>query len=67
MTKARAKERAKDNAVKKAKKRIEKAEHPDAAPQPGRFDPATLSIKSPHGNAKGNNFSGVKRGSARSG
>jgi len=68
MTKARAKERAKGNAEKKAKKRLANAEHPDAnTAQPGRFDPNTLSIKSPQSKKNANNFSGIRRGAARSG
>lgn len=66
MTKARARERAKANALKKAKKRAANADQPSQQVRPGHFDPATHAIKGPGGNNKGNNFSGAKRGSARS-
>lgn len=67
MTKARARERAKDNALKKAKKRIiAKAAQTDDAAQTGQFDPGARNTTTPRMNPSSNNFTGAKRGSARS-
>ena len=66
MTKARARERAKAKASQKVKKRQENADAPDQAPRPGHFDPGSQSIKGPGGGVNTKNFSGAKRGSARS-
>ena len=66
MTKARAAERAKSNALKKAKKRVAKAATPDAHAPTNHFDPGTQTIKSPHAKGGGHSFGGVRRGAARS-
>jgi len=67
MTKARARERAKANAMKKLKKRLAAAAaEPDQDVHPGKFDAGTNSIKSPSQNVNANNFAGSKRGAARS-
>lgn len=68
MTKARASQRAKSNALKLAKKRLAAAAAAaeDQTPNAGHFSAETLAQKSPHGNVNANNFSGAKRGSARS-
>ncbi len=66
MTKAKARERAKANAARKAKKRKAGAERPDPNFQPGQFDPGTSSIKGPRVNANAKNFAMARRGSARS-
>jgi|GEM_PF-7032176 len=67
MTKARASQRAKSNALKLAKKRAAAAAAAeDQTSNTGRFSAETLAQKSPHGNVNANNFAGAKRGSARS-
>ena len=66
MTKARARERAKANAARKAKKRVANADQPAEKIRPGQFDPRNNSISSPRANASGKNIAGAKRGSARS-
>lgn len=65
MTKDRAEERAKKNALKKAKKLLGH-EKPNQGAQAGHYNSASHSIKGPGGNNKGNSFSPAKRGSARS-
>ncbi len=66
MTKARARERAKAKAAKKAKKREVPADHPGKTIRPGQFDPGTASIKGPVMSAHTKNFGAARRGSARS-
>lgn len=66
MTKAKARIRAKANAAQKAAKRENNANRPDQLRRPMQFDPEAASIKSPRRNAKTKNFSGVRRGGARS-
>lgn len=66
MSKERARERAKGNALKKLKKRLAAAAAPEAETQTGKFDAGTNSIKSPSQNVNANNFAGAKRGSSRS-
>ena len=66
MTKTKARERAKANAAKKAKKRAASAEQSSPFPS-GKFDPGSGSIKSPRFNAKAPRFGASNRGSARSG
>jgi hypothetical protein len=65
MTKAKARERAKANAVKKAKRRAAQSAQPGQIP-PGQFDPGSGSIKSPRFNANAPRVGTGKRGSARS-
>jgi len=66
MTKARARERAKGNALKKAKKRIANAAQASETVQTGTFDPGTKNTQARPMNPSANNFTGAKRGSARS-
>ncbi len=66
MTKAKARQRAKANAGKKAKKRAADAERPGPNIQTGQFDPGASSIKGPRVNANIKSFGGAKRGAARS-
>ena len=66
MPKAKARIRAKANAAQKAAKLENGANRPDQLRRPMQFDPEASSIKSPRTNAKTKNFSGVRRGSARS-
>jgi len=66
MTKARARERAKANALKKAKKRAANTDQPDQPAQTGHFNPGTHSVKGPGGKSSGATFGPAKRGSARS-
>jgi hypothetical protein len=66
MTKAKARQRAKANAGKKAKKRAANAEQPGQKIQSGQFDPGASSIKGPRVNANIKSFGGAKRGAARS-
>lgn len=67
MSKTRARERAKDNAFKKLKKKLAaKAAGPDEETNSGKFDANSNSIKSPRANPNANNFAGATRGSARS-
>jgi len=67
MTKARARERAKANALKKAKKRAANTGQTDQKAQPDNFNPATHDSKSRGGKNVGTTFGPAKRGSARSG
>lgn len=66
MTKAKARERAKAKAGKKAKKRAAGADRSGPEIPPGRFDLGTGSIKSPRANANTKNVGGARRGAARS-
>ena len=66
MTKARARQRAKANAAKKAKKREVNADRPGQEIKPGQFDPGAGSITGPNVNVGAKNFAGSKRGAARS-
>jgi ribosome assembly protein YihI (activator of Der GTPase) len=67
MTKARARERAKAKAGKKAKKRAAGGEQTDQNLKTGHFDPGAGSIKSPTMQAGGGNFGGgPRRGASRS-
>ncbi len=66
MTKAKARQRAKANAAKKAKRRQANADQPDQKMRPGKFDPGAGSIRGPLVNASAKNFARTKRGSARS-
>ena len=66
MTKAKARQRAKANAAKKAKKRAAGAAQPAQKIRPGQFDPGQGSISSPATSANAKNFGAAKRGSARS-
>jgi len=66
MTKARARERAKNKASRKPKSQGIDATRNEQANRPGQFDPGTQSIKGPGMRAGGNSFGGAKRGSARS-
>ena len=66
MTKAKARARAKAKAAQKARKREANAGPPGHEIRPGLFDPGAGSIKSPRVNANTKNFSGAKRGAARS-
>lgn len=67
MTKAKARQRAKANAAKKAKKRHASADQPSEKVRAGKFDPGAGSIKGPRVNTGAKNFARTKRGSARSG
>ena len=66
MTKARARERAKARAARKTGEREAGADQRDQKIRPGQFDPGHGSIKSPGKNAGNVNFSGARRGAARS-
>lgn len=66
MTKAKARERAKANAAKKAKKRAANSERPEPKIHAGKFDPGSGSIKGPSVNANIKSFGGARRGAARS-
>lgn len=66
MTKARARERAKAKAARKAKTPDAKDDRPDRKIRPGQFDPGTGSIKGPDMNAGIKGFAGARRGAARS-
>jgi len=66
MTKAKASQRAKGNALKKAKKRAASAKQAESSTHPGTFNPGNQSIKGPSGAGPGKVFGGAKRGSARS-
>jgi len=67
MTKARARERAKANALKKAKKRAANKDQPEQNVPPGQFDGGDTSVQRPGVSANVANFGPAKRGSARSG
>ena len=66
MTKARARQRAKAGAAKKAAKRKAGADQPVQKIRPGRFDPGAGSIKGPGANANARNFGAARRRTARS-
>lgn len=66
MTKAKARQRAKANAAKKAQKRKASADQPQENVKSGQFDPGTGSIKSPGANPNSRNTGGARRGAARS-
>lgn len=66
MTKAKARERAKAKAGRKARKPEADAERPGQKIRPGQFDPGASSIKGPNVNVGAKNFAGAKRGAARS-
>jgi len=66
MSKERARQRAKSNALKKAKRRAVNADSSVPDMPDNRFNSGNHSIKSPGGNNKGGTFSGARRGSARS-
>ena len=68
MTKAKARLRAKANAARKAKKRQADAGQPEQKQSwSERFDTRASSKKNPHMDTNTKNFSGAKRGAARSG
>ena len=66
VTKAKARQRAKAKAGQKAKKRQANAESSTQVLKPGHFDPAADLAKNPRMNLTAKNFSGAKRGAARS-
>lgn len=66
MNKAKARERAKAKAGKKAAKREAAADQPGQKFQPGKFDPGPGSIKSPRENIRVKTFGGATRGAGRS-
>jgi hypothetical protein len=66
MTKAKARERAKANAAKKAKKREAAADQQGQKTPQEHFDPGTSSIKGPRANANTKNIGGARRGASRS-
>jgi len=66
MTKAKASQRAKGNALKKAKKRAASAKQSGPETRTGTFNADNHSIKGPSGAGPGKVFGGAKRGSARS-
>ena len=66
MTKAKARERAKKKAAQKAKKRATNADQLAPQIQPGQFNPRDVSISIPGTKANTKNYSGAKRGAARS-
>ena len=66
MTKAKARQRAKANAAKKAKKREAGTEQAAQKIRPGHFDPGQGSISSPAAGANTRNVGTAKRGAARS-
>lgn len=66
MTKAKARQRAKANAAKKARKREANADQAGQKIPRGQFDPGPGSIKGPGKNANTKNLAGAKRGAARS-
>ncbi len=66
MTKARARERAKARAARKAVKQEAGAGETGQKIKPGQFDPGPGSIKGPLMNANTRSFTAAKRGSARS-
>jgi len=66
MTKAKARQRAKANAAKKAKKRKANADQPDRKVPPGQFDPGPGTIKGPGANPNAKSVGGARRGAARS-
>jgi hypothetical protein len=66
MTKARASQRAKGNALKKAKRKAVSKTEAAPAPRPGTFDAGVHAQKRPGGVGRGKVFGGAKRGSARS-
>lgn len=66
MNKAKARERAKAKAGKKAAKREAAADQPAQNIPPGKFDPGTGSIKSPRENVRVKTFGGATRGAGRS-
>lgn len=65
MTKTKARERAKANAAKKAKKRAAAADQPSQIPS-GQFDGGSGTIKSPRFNSSAQPVGAGRRGSARS-
>lgn len=66
MTKAKASQRAKANALKLAKKRAAKAKNPDQQSTPDNFTPNNNTIKGMGTINKGHTFGTARRGSARS-
>lgn len=66
MTKAKARERAKANVLKKAKKKAANADQPDQPAKSGNFYAGAQSSKGAGGNNQGPTFAPAKRGSARS-
>jgi hypothetical protein len=66
MTKARARERAKANALKKLKKKLSNSNQPEEESHPGQFDHGDASVSGPSGNSDVKNMAGSTRGSARS-
>jgi len=66
MSKAKARQRAKAKAGKKARIPTANPDQPGQKSQSGKFDPGASSIKGPGGNANAGNFGGANRGAARS-
>ena len=66
MTKAKARQRAKAKAARKAGKQDADPARPGPKIRPGQFDPGAGSIKGPRANAGAKNFGGARRGAARS-
>jgi len=66
MTKAKARQRAKAKAARKAEKQDADTARPGPKIRPGQFDPGAGSIKGPSANAGAKNFGGARRGAARS-
>ena len=66
MTKAKARKRAKSKAGQKVKKREDNATQSGSDARAGKFDPGPNTISSPYANAGPKNFSGARRGAARS-
>lgn len=67
MSKARARERAKANALKKAKKRAANKNQPEQDNPAGQFNAGDTTVKGPGATAAVASFGTAKRGSARSG
>lgn len=69
MSKERARKRAKDNALKLAKKRVAAKKTDDGQPEQtgGQFNTGSQSMKGTSGRSQGTSFGPAKRGSARSG
>ncbi|PHS78902.1 MAG: hypothetical protein COB59_04775 [Rhodospirillaceae bacterium] len=69
MSKERARKRAKDNALKLAKKRVAAKKSGDGQPEEtgGQFNTGSQSMKGSSGHDQGASFGPAKRGSARSG
>lgn len=67
MSKARARERAKANALKKAKRRAANKDKPEQNIPPGQFDAGDTSVKGPGVTANVTNLGAAKRGASRSG